>query len=130
MFKKLLILIVVGGLVGMAFLQVITTNMAESAFASPDSPSSQDSLKNAIQWKMYMYMYSQARPIAERAIITFPESRNIDFYIYSAALCGDREKLPEVAIHWYERFVQLFPDHQWTRQAQNNLNKLKALNDK
>jgi tetratricopeptide (TPR) repeat protein len=127
MLKKIIIITVVLLLVAMAFMPMWTSHLAEQAFANPTLPASQDALKKAVQLKMHMFMFSQARPIAEKAIIIFPESKNLDFYIYSAAICGDKEGKPDVAIYWYDRFVKLFPKHEWTEQARNHLNKLEAL---
>ena len=130
MFKKIVIGLVVLILVGMAFLPTITSHMAESAFENPNIPANQKALKKAIQWKMYMFMYGQALPIAERAIILCPESDDLDFYIYSAAICADKERKSDVAIHWYGRFIELFPkEHDWYQQAKNHYNKLKAMQD-
>jgi len=127
--KKWLVVLVVAIVVGLGFLPPVTTKMGEGAFKSPDSPDSQESLMNAIQWKMHMFMFSEARKFAEKGIVWFPESKYIDSYLFCAGLCAERENLPAVAIHWYGRFVEIFPDHPWTRQAAARLEKLKALND-
>ena len=127
--KKFLVFLLIAIVVGLGFLPPVTTKMGEGAFKTPDSPAAQDSLKDAIQLKMYMFMFPEARKFAERAIIWFPESKYIDIYVFDAALCAEKENLPAVAAHWYGRFVEIFPDHPWTRQAAARLEKIKALND-
>ncbi len=127
--KKFLIILVVGIIVALGFLPAYTTSMGEGALKNPDAQGSQDTLKDAIKLKMCMYMFSEARKFAERGIILYPESKHIDSYLFSAALCAENEKLPAVAVRWYGRFVEIFPDHPWTSQAAARLDRIKALND-
>lgn len=127
--KKIIILLVILAFVGMGFLPMWSTKMAENAFKNLKSRDTPRILKEAIRMKIRMFMYSDARPIAERAILYFPESDELDYFLYSAALCADKEHKPRVAMFWYSRFIDVFPEHEWTTQAANNYNKLKALHD-
>lgn len=127
--KKLLILVLVLAAIAAGFIPVVTTKMADNAFSRPNDASAQESLKEAIFWKMRLYMFTEARRIAERAIVWFPESENIDAYIYCAARCAERDEAPSAAIHWYSRFLELFPDHPWSKDVRARLSKLHPKTD-
>lgn len=129
MFKKIIIIIIVIAVLALASIPMWTTKMAEEAFKNPSVPISSAAVQKAVKLKMYMYMYSDARKYAEKAIILFPESEYLHYFIYSAALCADKENNPDAAIYWYDRFIELFPNHDWTQQARNNRNKLKAMQE-
>ena len=122
--KKFIILLFLLAIIGIGFIPVVTTRMAENAFARPNDASAQESLNNAIIWKMRLYMYEQARKMAEKAIIWFPESPNIDSYLYCAALSAEHENVTDVAIHWYSRFLEIFPNHPWSSIVKAKLDKL------
>ena len=124
--KKLLILILVLVAIAAGFIPVVTTNMAAKAFERPNDLSSQESLKEAIEWKMRLYMFTEARRIAEKAIVWFPESEHIDAFIYCAAHSAERDGVPSAAIYWYSRFLEIFPEHPWSAQVRANLERLKA----
>jgi hypothetical protein len=128
MAKKFIIIIVLI-IVVVALIPLILSKMASTAFENPDDPSSQKWLKKAITFERWLFLDGKARRNAEKAIIYFPESNYYDFYLYSAATCAQSCRDPEVAIYWYERFIERFPDHKWTSEAQTSLNKLKALNE-
>ncbi len=129
MWKKILIVLVVLIFAGIACLPLIANKMVEYAYKNPSEANSQDILRKAIELKIMMHMYASARPNLEKSIIWFPESKNIDYYIYKAGVCGEKEKKPDVAIHWFEKFIEIYPEHNWTTQAKNRVAKLKALNE-
>jgi len=126
MFKKLLIFLVVIAVMAMATIPVWTAKTAEEAFKNPEKPLSSETVKKAIQTRMYIYMYSDARKLAEKAIIYFPESKDLPYFIYVAAMSAERSKEYMAAIHWYGYFIDLFPNHEWISLAKNNYTRLKA----
>jgi len=69
-----------------------------------------------------------AKAIAGEAEVPFFTISGSDF-IYNAAKCAEQEKQPEVAVYWYDKFLKKYPKHPWSKQAQNNLTKLKALHN-
>ena len=129
MLKKLFILILILGIVALATIPLWTAKIAENAFNDPNDPEAPRKVKDAMLVKMRISRFRQARQLAEQAIIYFPESEEMPYFIYNAAKCANQEKEPYVAIFWYEKFLKKFPKHTWARQAQNNLTKLKELNN-
>jgi tetratricopeptide (TPR) repeat protein len=127
MFKKIVVLglILLAGLI--AFIPMWTSYLADEAFKKPEASTAQLNIKTAIEWKKKIFMFKQARDIAERAIITFPTSKSLDVYIYSAAICAENEKKYQIAIHWYKRFLEEFKEHKWRDQAQRRLTMLVEL---
>ncbi len=128
---KKIILIGIPVLIAMffSFLPLISTKMAENGFARPNSASSIDMIENAVKLKLFLYMFPDARKVCEKAMIIVPESANAPYFCYTAALCAEKESMPDVAIYWYGRFMQLFPKHEWYPQAKNSYEKLNALHD-
>ena len=126
--KKLFIAVIILIPVLISFLPVVASKMAEEAFNKPEDKHSPEALKKALQIDTSMFLHGIARPIAEKAVIYFPESSNMDYFVYTAAICSTRDGKPEAAQYWYQRFVDIYPRHPWTEQARNNLNKLKELN--
>jgi hypothetical protein len=104
-----------------------TSYIADNAFKKHNLSDSPEMINRAIKLKMYFYMYPDARKIAEKGIIYFPESQFMPNYIYSAGVCAEKEKNMDVAIYWYEYFLERFPKHSWAGIAQNNLSKLKGI---
>lgn len=127
MLKKILILVVVLAIVAVASIPMWTSYIADSAFKKPELPDSPEMVDKAIQLKMYFYMYSDARKIAEKAIIYFPESSFAPGYVYKAGLCAEKDKEYEAAIIWYQKFLERYPKHSWATPTQNSLNKLKEM---
>jgi tetratricopeptide (TPR) repeat protein len=125
--KKILIILFIVAIIAVATIPMWTTMMAEKAFEKPTRSDSPEMVNNAIKLKMYFYMYAESQKIAEKAIIYFPESSYFPNYIYSAALCAERDKNINAAIHWYEYFIDKYPKHTWIDQAKNNLIRLNAL---
>jgi hypothetical protein len=66
--------------------------------------------------------------MSEKSVIYFPESRQIPFFVYNAALCAEKENKPFVAIYWYQMFIKNYPKHEWYNQAGHQLEVLKGLN--
>ena len=124
--KKLLIILVIAGVVAIATIPLWTTRMADQAFEKPNKKSA-EIIKDALLVKMRINNHKGARYLAEKAIIYFPESRELSYFMYNAAICGEQEGMPHVAIYWYERFIERFPKHTWTTQAKNKLNVLKGI---
>lgn len=129
MFKKLLILVFVLAFVGMACFPLWTTMMADKAFENPSKKISPEAVKKSITAKMYIYLFEDARKTAEKAIIYFPESQEMPFFMYNAAICSDRTGNKEAAIYWYGRFLEKYPKNEWTSQAQKALDLLKNMKD-
>ena len=127
MIKKLLILLVIVLIIGMALVPAWTTKMAEDAFKEPDKKESPENVKKALKVKMYLYMYPEARKMAEKAVIYFPESQEFPYFIYTAALSSEKSNAPLAALHWYGYFVELFPKHELATQARNSYEKLKGI---
>ncbi len=127
MLKKLFILVFIVAIVGVASIPMWTSYVADSAFAKPDLPDAPEMADKAIRLKMYFYMYADARRIAEKAIIYFPESQFAPGYIYSAGLCAEKEKETDAAIHWYQCFLERYPKHSWAANTTNALEKLKGI---
>ncbi|MFA6568629.1 MAG: hypothetical protein WCS96_10480 [Victivallales bacterium] len=127
MFKKLFIVLVIGAIMAIATIPMWTDKMAEDAFRNPERQLSSENVKKAIQTRMYIYMYPDARRLSEKAIIYFPESKNLPYFIYTAAMSSEKSNEYAAAIHWYGYFIDLFPGHEWISQAKNNHIRLKAM---
>ena len=129
MFKKLLILVFVLVIVGMACIPLWTTMMAEKAFENPTQKMSPEAVRDSIKVKMYIYLFEDARKISEKAVIYFPESPEMPFFIYNAAICSDKIGNKDAAIYWYGRFLEDYPKHEWANQAQKALDLMKNMKD-
>ncbi len=128
MLKKLFVILVIGGIIGISTIPMWTAKMTDDAFANPGFSNSPEKVMTALKVRMYIYMYPDARKIAEKAVLYFPESREFPYFIYTAALSSEKSNNAQAAIHWYGYFLEQFPKHEWANQAQNNLTKLKAMN--
>ena len=127
MFKKLVILALAATVIGVATIPLWTSKVADNAFQHPLDPESPGKVKEAMMVKIRLQRYKQARVLAEKAIIYFPDCEEMPYFIYNAARCAEKEKEHQVAMFWYEKFIKRFPDHIWTTQAKNSLNKLKGM---
>jgi hypothetical protein len=127
MFKKLFIVLAIGSIMGVATIPMWTDKMAEDAFKNPEKKISPENVQKAIQIRMYIYMYPDARKLSEKAVLYFPESKNLPYFIYTAAMSSEKSNEHLAAIHWFGYFVELFPKHEWFSQAKNNYEKLSAL---
>lgn len=125
--KKVLIVLVIAGIVAVATIPMWTSKMADRAFKKPNRRKSPEIIKDALMVKMRINDYKGARRLAEKAILYFPESRELPYFIYNAAICGEQEGMPDVAIFWYGRFIERFPKHKWTTQATHKLKVLKGM---
>lgn len=125
--KKIVIALLVLLAVCASFIPIVTSKMAEEAFNKPTEKSSQDALMKSIQIDMRLSWYGKALKTAEKAVIYFPESENIGYYIYTAAFCAEQENKNEVAVHWYNRFIKIFPKSPMAQDARNRIAKLKDL---
>ncbi|MBN1863686.1 MAG: hypothetical protein JW808_02170 [Victivallales bacterium] len=126
MIKKILILLLVAAIVAVATIPIWTHRMAESAFENPGRQST-EKIKQALLVKMRLHDHKGGRILAEKAVLYFPESSQLDYFVYNAAICGEQEGMYDVAIFWYDHFLARFPDHEWASQAKNKLNILKGL---
>jgi outer membrane protein assembly factor BamD (BamD/ComL family) len=129
MFKKLLILILILAAVALACMPLWTSRMAEDAFARPDDPMAGEMLQKAIRMKVFMLSYGEAGRLAEKGVIYFPESPHLPMFLFIAAKSAEKERNPAAAIHWYRRFLELYPQHEWADQAKGYLEKLKGMSD-
>ena len=127
MIKKLFILALILAVVGVATIPLWTQKMADEAFANPDRQGSSKRIKDAMIVKMRVQNFKAARKLAEKAVIYFPESKDLPDFVYNAAKSAHQQRKPFVAIYWYRYFLRKFPDHEWAQQATNALNKLKEL---
>lgn len=127
MFKKLLVVLLVLVVVGLATIPLWSTKLADNAFEKPLDPKSPERVKDALLVKIRLQRYKQARQLAEKAVIIFPEAPQMPYFLYNAAKCAEQEGEHRVAIYWYARFIKKYPDHTWTTQAKNTLNKLKGM---
>ncbi|HCE43823.1 MAG TPA: hypothetical protein DET40_09775 [Lentisphaeria bacterium] len=127
MTKKLIVVLIIGAIIGISTIPMWTAKMADDAFANPNLPNSPQKIEDALKVRMYVYMYPEARKIAEKAVLYFPEAKELPYFIYTAALSSEKAGNPLAAIYWYGYFIELFPKHELASQAQNNYNKLKAL---
>lgn len=127
MFKKTIIFIVVLAFLGVAFIPLWTTRMAEEAFKNPTWKIAPESVRRAIQVKMFIYLFDDARKTAEKAVLYFPESEDMPYFIYNAAICAEKTNNTDAAIYWFDRFITKYPRHQWAGQAERNLTRLKNM---
>ena len=127
MIKKLFILVLILAVVGLATIPLWTQKMANDAFAHPEKAGSSKRIKEALLVEIRLQRFKKARKLAEKAIIYFPESIEMPYFIYNAAKSANQEKKPYVAIFWYSYFLKKFPNHQWAQQAKNTVNKLKEM---
>ncbi len=124
--KKLFLILAIVAIMFIAAIPMWTDKMAEDAFKNPERQISSENVKQAIQTRMYIYMYPDARKLAEKAILYFPESKNLPYFIYTAAMSSEKSNEYMAAIHWYGYFIELFPSHEWTAQVKNSLARLKS----
>jgi tetratricopeptide (TPR) repeat protein len=127
MIKKAFILLLIVAVVALATIPLWTQKMAEDAFNHPEKKNSPTRIKEAMLVKVRLQRYEHARELAEKAILYFPEAKEMPDFIYNAAKCAEQERKPYVAIFWYRQFLKKFPKHIWMQQAKNNLNKLKEM---
>ena len=126
MLKKLFILIIIAGIVAVASYPIWSKRMAEKSFENP-AKADPKKIKKAIMVQKDFQNYKGAGAMSEKAVIYFPESRQIPFFVYNAALCAEKEGKPQVAIYWYKMFVDKYPKHEWHNQASHQLEVLKGL---
>ncbi len=127
MIKKLFILGLILAVVGVATIPLWTQKLAEEAFAHPKRKGSSKRIKDAVVVKFRIHNFKETSKLAERGIIYFPESRYLPEFLYYAARSAAQRRKPHVAIYWYERFLNKFPDHQWSNQSKSAMEKLKEL---
>ncbi len=127
MLKKLFIVAVVLAFIAMASFPMWTSRLAEDAFANPTRNISPEAVSKSIKSKMAIYLFEDAKQTAEKAIIYFPESDEMPFFIYNAAICSDKAGNKDAAAYWYGRFLEKYPKHQWSAQAQRALDLLKNM---
>ncbi len=129
MIKKTLVFLFVVAVVGVACLPWWTTHMADTVFQDFKDPMATKKIAKAMEWKMRLQMHSQAREIAEKAILYFPESDMFPWFIQKAAVCADKERKPRIALRWYRRFVEQFPKHEFAAEAKAKIERLRAVNE-
>lgn len=129
MWKKLFILLVIAAVVAIALIPIWSSRMANRAFENPNRKRSPKIIKEALLVKMRINEHKGARLLAEKAILYFPESKELPYFIYNAAICGEQEGKPDIAIYWYGIFIKKYPKHDWATQAENKLTKLKGMHE-
>ncbi len=129
MFKKFILLFLVLVVVALATIPAWSSYMAKKAFENHEDPRSPMVVQKAVKIKLATLSYKEGRVLCEKAVIYFPESKELAYFMYSAAVCAKKEGLPGVACYWYGRFIRSFPEHQWVQEAKNNYNKLKDLKE-
>ena len=103
--------------------------LPETAFQNLDDPKSPTAVKEALKMKMRIDDYAAGRKIAEKGYIYFSDNQeNMPFYVYNAAVCGNKQNKPEIAIFWYEKFLAEYPGHMWEAQAKVDMQKIKEMN--
>ena len=122
--KKFLLFLLIVGLVALATIPLWTSKVAADAFKHPHDPKSPEKVKEALLVKIRIQRFKQARRMAEMAILYFPGSKEMPYFLYNAAKCAETEGKYNVAIYWYRKFIKHYPKHMWTQQAKNALNKL------
>ena len=125
--KKLFVILVAGAFIAVACIPIWTTKMADMAFEKPNEKMSPEAVKRAIRTKMFIFLFEDAKKTAEKAIIYFPESQEMPFFIYNAAMCSEKCNNNEAAIYWYTKFVEKYPKHQWAQQAARTLDRLRNM---
>jgi len=129
MWKKLFILLAIVVVVAIALIPIWSSKMAQNAFENPNRKRSPKIIKKALLVKMRINEHKGARLLAEKAILYFPESKELPYFIYNAAISAEQEGKPGVAIYWYGIFIKKYPKHDWTIQADNKLKKLKGMHE-
>lgn len=124
--KKILILIFILAVVGVATIPLWTSRMADKAFENLNR-NSPEIIKQSLLVKMRMGDYKSGRVLAEKAILYFQESKELPYFVYNAAICGEQQGKPYVAIYWYNHFVKRFPKHEWNTQAEKKLKTLEGM---
>ena len=125
--KKFFVILFVIVLVGLGCLPWWTSRMAEQAFEDFTNPDSPKKVAKAIDFKMRLIMYTQARTVAEEFALYFPEDEGFPRILNKAALCGEKERKPLIALHWYRRLVELFPKHELAQDAKAKIERLKGI---
>jgi len=124
--KKILILIFILVIAGVATIPLWTSKMADKAFANLNK-NSPEIIKQSLLVKMRIGDYKSGRILAEKAILYFQESKELPYFVYNAAICGEQQGKPYVAIYWYNYFVKRFPKHEWNIQAEKKLKILEGM---
>ena len=127
MFKKAFIALIVVTIIGVSAIPIWTERMAEEGFKNPEKSTSAENVQKAIKTRMYIYMYPEARKLSEKAVLYFPESRELPYFVYMAGLSSEKAKEYLAAIYWYGYFVDLFPKHEWTEMVRGNYDRLKGV---
>lgn len=122
--KKTVVFLLIIIVAAFSFFPLAASFMASSAFETDDSAQRDKYLFRAIKIYRDMYMFKYARNVAEKAIIYFPESKDMDYYLFSAAESAEKEGNRDAAIHWYMLFIEMYPRHQWSKKAMRTVNRL------
>jgi len=126
MTKKILIFLGILVIVAIATIPIWTKEMAARAFSHPGKNSTTE-IKEAILVQMRINDYKGARLLAEKAILYFPESKELPYFVYNAAISAEQESQHDVAIYWYQYFIKKFPKHEWKTQAERKLKILQGM---
>ena len=97
---------------------------ASGAFLNVKDPEASDDVKNYLMMNMLLSINGTARETAEKAIIYFPESKNFDYFLLSAAKAAEKSQNTEAALHWYSRFAKDFPRHESCPAAREKILKI------
>jgi hypothetical protein len=125
--KKTFLLLLLGAVVILSAVPALMYHRAEEAFFNPKEPGADDNVKNYIMICMGSMLFKNARVSAERAVIYFPESKNMDYFLLCAGKCAEHEGKKEAAAYWYNKFVRDFPNHNERGAVTERLIKLKDL---
>jgi len=125
--KKLAIVLAVTLVLVLLFIRPISGFAANAGLRHADKPWAPTLVFGAGVARMRAFQYSAARETLQVAIQAFPDYAKIDRAYYRVALCFEKERNTQQAQQSYELFIARYPNHMWTSQARNRLERLKVL---
>ena len=124
--KKILIVVVALLVTAIIFIMPVTFLMVKQGFLHQDKTWAPGLVYSGARVRMRLQQYRTAATILTKAVDVFPSYKNTDKAYFWIALCHEKNKSPKQAVQWYQQFLQRWPDHDWSAQAQARVDKLKV----
>lgn len=115
--KKLLMLVAILVVVSWSSLP-LSGLLIKQGFEHREKKWAPDAVLTGARIQVYMLKYATARPTLEQMLLVFPRYAGTDRVFFYIGLCFEKERNYKKAREWYQRFVQVYPNHPWTSQVQ------------
>ena len=128
MMKKLITLLVIGGLVGIFFLPEISIFVARKSFA-PENVNKEWAPKLAYKAgriNMRLWRYKAGGAILQKTLNTWPKYEKQGDMHFQIGLCYEKTEQPNKAVEWYNAFIKKYPGHRWLDQAKRRIVNIQA----